>query len=133
MDSPGRSPVTIDLSTAGSESTLKDKPFKIKEGAKFTMSATFRVQHEILSGLHYVQIVKRKGVRVSKDSEMIVSLAPRSACATPLRICEGDRDTDELQGSYAPNTDKQTLYTKKCKSPIPPAYLPPPTPLRSSG
>ncbi|KAJ0114649.1 hypothetical protein N8I77_001034 [Diaporthe amygdali] len=87
MDSPGRSPVTIDLSTAGSESTLKDKPFKIKEGAKFTMSATFRVQHEILSGLHYVQIVKRKGVRVSKDSEMI--------------------------GSYAPNTDKQTLYTKK--------------------
>lgn len=76
MDSPGRGPVTIDLSTAGSESTLKDKPFKIKEGAKFTMSATFRVQHEILSGLHYVQIVKRKGVRVSKDSEMIVSLAP---------------------------------------------------------
>ncbi|KAG6366049.1 hypothetical protein INS49_000225 [Diaporthe citri] len=87
MDSPGRSPVTIDLSTAGSESTLKDKPFKIKEGAKFTMSATFRVQHEILSGLHYVQIVKRKGVRVSKDSEMI--------------------------GSYAPNTDKQPVYTKK--------------------
>ncbi|POS81091.1 hypothetical protein DHEL01_v200507 [Diaporthe helianthi] len=87
MDSPGRSPVTIDLSTAGSENTLKDKPFKIKEGAKFTMSATFRVQHEILSGLHYVQIVKRKGVRVSKDSEMI--------------------------GSYAPNTDKQPSYTKK--------------------
>lgn len=91
MDSPGRSPVTIDLSTAGSESTLKDKPFKIKEGAKFTMSATFRVQHEILSGLHYVQIVKRKGVRVSKDSEMIVSPAPRCACATLWRICEGDR------------------------------------------
>lgn len=76
MDSPGRGPVTIDLSTPGSETTLKDKPFKIKEGAKFTMSATFRVQHEILSGLHYVQIVKRKGVRVSKDSEMIVSSRP---------------------------------------------------------
>jgi Rho GDP-dissociation inhibitor len=26
-----------------------------------------------LSGLHYVQIVKRKGIRVSKDQEMIVS------------------------------------------------------------
>lgn len=73
MDSPGRDPVTIDLSSAGSETTLKDKPFKIKEGAKFTMSAKFKVQHEILSGLHYVQVVKRKGVRVSKDSEMIVS------------------------------------------------------------
>ncbi|RGP59603.1 rho protein gdp dissociation inhibitor containing protein [Fusarium sporotrichioides] len=87
MDSPGRPPVTIDLSTPGSETTLKDKPFNIKEGAKFTMSAKFKVQHEILSGLHYVQVVKRKGIRVSKDSEMI--------------------------GSYAPSTDKQPTYIKK--------------------
>merc|ERR1712224_1019380 len=67
--------------------TLEAKPFKIKEGSKFTMSAKFKVQHEILSGLTYVQVVKRKGIKVSKDSEMI--------------------------GSYAPNTDKQTTYTKK--------------------
>ncbi|KAJ8121531.1 hypothetical protein ONZ43_g2035 [Nemania bipapillata] len=87
MESPGQPPVTIDLSQPGSENTLKDKPFKIKEGAKFTMVASFRVQHEILSGLQYVQTVKRKGIRVSKDSEML--------------------------GSYAPNTDKQTIYTKR--------------------
>ena len=73
MESAGRPPVTIDLSQQGSENTLKDKPFKIKEGAKFNMTANFKVQHEILSGLHYVQVVKRKGIRVSKDSEMIVS------------------------------------------------------------
>jgi Rho GDP-dissociation inhibitor len=72
MESPGREPVKIDLSKPGSETSLKDNPFKIKEGAKFTMVATFKVQHEILSGLHYVQVVKRKGIRVSKDSEMIV-------------------------------------------------------------
>lgn len=76
MDSPGRDPVTIDLSKPGSENSLKDSPFKIKEGARFTMSAQFKVQHEILSGLHYVQVVKRKGIKVSKDSEMIVS-SPR--------------------------------------------------------
>jgi len=87
MDSAGRPPVTIDLAKSGSEKTLKDKPFKIKEGAKFSMSANFKVQHEILSGLHYVQIVKRKGIRVSKDQEMI--------------------------GSYAPNTDKTPDYTKR--------------------
>ena len=74
MESPGRDPVKIDLSTAGSEATLKDKPFKIKEGANFSMVAAFKVQHAILSGLHYVQIVKRKGIKVSKDSEMIVRL-----------------------------------------------------------
>jgi Rho GDP-dissociation inhibitor len=87
MESPGRDPVTIDLSAPGSESTLKDRPFKIKENSKFTMVAKFKVQHEILSGLHYVQIVKRKGIKVSKDSEMI--------------------------GSYAPSTDKQPTYVKK--------------------
>lgn len=105
MDSPGRDPVTIDLSTPGSEASLKDKPFKIKEGARFTMSAQFRVQHEILSGLHYVQAVKRKGIRVSKDSEMIVRVcggrmramltdyreatrpAPTSSLPIPRSVC----------------------------------------------
>jgi Rho GDP-dissociation inhibitor len=72
MDSAGRDPVTIDLSQEGAEKTLRDKPFKIKEGVKFTMTAKFKVQHEILSGLHYVQVVRRKGIRVSKDQEMIV-------------------------------------------------------------
>lgn len=53
------------------------------------MSAKFKVQHQILSGLHYVQIVKRKGIRVSKDQEML--------------------------GSYAPSTDKTPTYEKRCE------------------
>ncbi|KAK0641678.1 immunoglobulin E-set [Cercophora newfieldiana] len=89
LHSDGRDPVVVDLSAPGSEQTLKDKPFKIKEGAKFTMTAKFKVQHEILSGLHYVQSIKRKGVRLpgGKTSEMI--------------------------GSFAPNTDKNPVYEKK--------------------
>ncbi|KAG9245211.1 immunoglobulin E-set [Calycina marina] len=84
MSSPGRAPVVIDLSTPDAEKNLKEHPFKIKEGVKFTMAATFKVQHQILSGLHYVQIVKRKGIRVSKDQEML--------------------------GSYPPNTEKQATH-----------------------
>jgi hypothetical protein len=74
MESPGRAPVVIDLSAPGSADNLKKTPFKIKEGATFTMSAQFKVQHEILSGLHYVQIIKRKGIRIpgGKSDEMIV-------------------------------------------------------------
>ncbi|KAG0646277.1 Rho GDP-dissociation inhibitor [Hyphodiscus hymeniophilus] len=87
MNTAGRDPVTINLTAPGALSTLKDHPFKIKEGAKFTMETKFKVQHQILSGLHYVQIVKRKGIRVSKDQEML--------------------------GSYAPNTDKSPEYTKR--------------------
>ncbi|KAK7748511.1 rho GDP dissociation inhibitor [Diatrype stigma] len=97
MESPGRDPVTIDLSQPGSEVTLKDKPFKIKEGSKFTMVVTFKVQHEILSGLQYVQVVKRKGLKVGKDSEML--------------------------GSYAPNTDKQPLYVKRFQEEDAPAGM----------
>ena len=88
MDSPGRERVTIDLSAAGAVEAMKNKPFTIKEGSKFTMIAKFKVQHEVLSGLQYVQIVKRKGIRVSKDQEMI--------------------------GSYAPNTADKPFYEKKC-------------------
>jgi len=117
METAGRPPVTIDLSTPGSEATLKEKPFRIKEGAKFTMVASFRVQHEILSGLHYVQIVKRKGIKVSKDSEMIVRRGRFPPPASAVVLTMG------AQGSYAPNTDKQPMYQKRCTSTPPPTDL----------
>ncbi|OQD76630.1 hypothetical protein PENDEC_c004G00227 [Penicillium decumbens] len=74
--SPGREDVVIDLSTPESLETLKDKPFTIKEGAKFHIKVVFQVNHDVLSGLKYVQAVKRKGIRVSKDEEMLGSFAP---------------------------------------------------------
>ncbi|CAG8086180.1 unnamed protein product [Penicillium salamii] len=72
----GRPDVIIDLSTPGSVEDLKNKPFQIKEGSKFHIKATFQVHHEVLSGLKYLQVVKRKGIRVSKDQEMLGSYAP---------------------------------------------------------
>ena len=38
------------------------------------MKAVFKVQHDVLSGLKYLQVVKRKGIRVGKDEEMIVRI-----------------------------------------------------------
>lgn len=72
MNSVGRDPIVLDLTAPNALASLKDQPFKIKEGVKFNLTATFKVQHNILSGLHYVQIIKRKGIRVDKISEMIV-------------------------------------------------------------
>ena len=74
LEVPGRKDFVIDLTAPDALDTLKSKPFTIKEGAKFRMKANFRVQHEVLSGLKYLQVVKRKGIRVSKDQEMLVSL-----------------------------------------------------------
>lgn len=105
MDSEGRPPVTIDLSQKGAETTLKDKPFKIKEGSKFTMIAKFKVQHEVLSGLQYVQIVKRKGIRVSKDQEMIVSRRHATDQTTRVEFVgqycdDSNQDTGKLRTEY---------------------------------
>lgn len=83
----GRPDITLDLSAPGALETLRSKPFTIKEGAKYRMKGVFKVQHDVLSGLKYVQVVKRKGIRVSKDQEMI--------------------------GSYAPNTTEKSTYEKK--------------------
>ena len=87
LEVEGRSDIVIDLTVPGSLETLKSKPFTIKEGAQFRMKAQFMVQHEVLSGLKYVQVVKRKGIRVSKDEEML--------------------------GSYPPNTTEKPIYEKK--------------------
>ena len=67
----GRPDIIIDLSQPGQLDTLKDKPFNIKEGTTFRMSVRFRVQHQILSGMKYLQVVKRMGIS-SKTQEMIV-------------------------------------------------------------
>lgn len=111
MHSEGREPVIIDLSEPGSENTLKNKPFKIKEGSKFTMTAKFKVQHEILSGLHYVQAIKRKGVRVpgGKTSEMIVS--------NPAVLTVCGQDADGFNRAASLPTPRRPLSTRRSVRP----------------
>jgi Rho GDP-dissociation inhibitor len=74
------------VSAPGSLETLKEKPFTIKEGATFRMKVRFRVQHSILSGMKYLQVVKRMGV---------------------------SQKTQEMIGSYSPNTTDKAEYEKK--------------------
>lgn len=64
--------MVIELSAPGALDNLKNQPFTIKEGATFRIKVVFQVHHEVLSGLKYLQVVKRKGIRVSKDEEMLV-------------------------------------------------------------
>lgn len=87
LEVEGRPDITIDLTAPGSVEALKSKPFIIKEGAHFRMKATFVVQHDVLSGLKYLQKTKRKGITVATAQEMI--------------------------GSFAPNTQEKPVYEKK--------------------
>lgn len=111
LEVEGRKDVLIDLSAPGQLEALKDKPFTIKEGSTFRIKVVFQVHHDVLSGLKYLQVVKRRGIRVSKDEEMLVSSDFFSFC----RICMG-WCLIEIQGSYAPSTKDKPKYEKKCKS-----------------
>ncbi|KAJ8652200.1 hypothetical protein O0I10_012161 [Lichtheimia ornata] len=71
-----RDDVKIDLSTPDAIEKAKSTPFTIKEGVEYRMKVKFRVQHDVVSGLKYLQVVKRKGVRVDKTEEMIGSYGP---------------------------------------------------------
>ncbi|PSN61866.1 rho-gdp dissociation inhibitor [Corynespora cassiicola Philippines] len=103
LEVEGRPDIIIDLKEPGAIDALKDKPFTIKEGAQFRMKAQFKVQHEILAGLKYVQVVKRAMIS-NKMQEMMVSSAPLAPCASGI---------DMLQGSYGPNTEQKPVYEKK--------------------
>lgn len=89
LEAPGRPDVNIELEERGTLENLSSKPFIIKEGSEYSMRVKFRVQHEVISGLRYLQKVKRKGVQVDKSEEMM--------------------------GSFAPNTQATPFYEKKCK------------------
>jgi len=56
---------------------LKDQPFTLKEGCNYRMAITFKVQHDLVTGLKYVNTVYKMGVRVNKDELMIGSYAPQ--------------------------------------------------------
>jgi len=57
---------------------MKKTPFVLKESSKYKIKISFKVQHEIVSGLKYVNAVYRKGIRVAKDNQMIGSFGPQA-------------------------------------------------------
>jgi len=96
LEVEGRPDIIIDLKSQNAVETLKEKPFTIKEGVTFRMKATFRVQHQILSGLKYLQVVKR-GPISNRSQEMI--------------------------GSYSPNTTDKPGYEKKFEAETAPSGM----------
>lgn len=70
----------MDVSKGDVAKILKENTFKIKEGVTFRMKVKFRVQRELLSGMKYIQVVKRKGIRVAKTQEMLVRVPVLPNC-----------------------------------------------------
>ncbi|KAI1319453.1 hypothetical protein EDD11_004030 [Mortierella claussenii] len=75
LEVAGRPDVVLDLTK--SEEELKKHSFTIKEGVEYRVKVLFKVQHSLVSGLKYMQVVKRHGVKVDKYEDMIGSYAAK--------------------------------------------------------
>ena len=77
-DRPGGD-IIYNLDNEDKVKAMKSQPFTLKEGCNYKIKVTFKVQHEIVSGLKYVNTVYRKGVKVARDDEMLGSFGPQKA------------------------------------------------------
>ncbi|KAJ3180332.1 hypothetical protein HDU85_004037 [Gaertneriomyces sp. JEL0708] len=76
METPDRPDVVVDLSTPAAIAALKGQQMTIKEGVEHRLKVKFKVQHDVVSGLKYLHVVKRKGIRVDKVEDMLGSYGP---------------------------------------------------------
>lgn len=65
-DSLPSGPITLDLSNPSAVSEATKKPITIKEGAEYSVELKFKVEGGVVSGLQYLQVVKRSGIKVDK-------------------------------------------------------------------
>lgn len=76
LESEDRDDVIMKLETIEDLKALKKKPMIIKGGVTFCLKVKFRVQHEVVSGLKYIHVIKRLGIVVDKMEKMLGSYSP---------------------------------------------------------
>eukprot|EP00056_Hartaetosiga_gracilis_P021611 m.25121 g.25121 ORF g.25121 m.25121 type:complete len:188 (+) comp9175_c0_seq1:225-788(+) len=78
--SPDREDLVLDLK--GDLSNLPN--FVIKQGSQFRLKIDFKVQHEVVAGLKYVDAIYRKGIRMMRNNYMLGSYGPKAETQTAL-------------------------------------------------
>ncbi|KAJ1665657.1 rho GDP dissociation inhibitor [Coemansia sp. RSA 1813] len=76
LQSEGRE-VVMDVSSPEAIQRLQDKPLVIKEGVDYTFKIRFVVQREMVTGLKFLQQIKRMGLTVEKMEVMCGSYGPK--------------------------------------------------------
>jgi Rho GDP-dissociation inhibitor len=67
-----------DIELSGDLNQLKAAPIAVKEGIRYKIEFEFKVDNDIVTGLKYQHIVKRKGLKVDKETHMLGSYAPNA-------------------------------------------------------
>lgn len=74
----GQQPVVVNLEDPKSFEFLAKNPFKVAEKSTYALKIKFKVQHEIVTGIKYLQGIKKAGIRVDKLEEPLGSYAPNT-------------------------------------------------------
>eukprot|EP00920_Eleutheroschizon_duboscqi_P022736 GHVT01055422.1.p1 GENE.GHVT01055422.1~~GHVT01055422.1.p1 ORF type:complete len:207 (-),score=15.21 GHVT01055422.1:264-884(-) len=69
-------PIVMDLTNPETLQRHKKEPITIKEGIEYSVEIAFKVEGGVVSGVKYLQIVKRAGLKVDKLESMIGSYGP---------------------------------------------------------
>jgi Rho GDP-dissociation inhibitor len=94
----------------------KEPECVLKEGTPYSVWVNFYVQHNIVLGVKWVNVVKRAMVTVSKDQDMIGSFAPQ-ADLYRLKLTDAEAPSGMMaRGSYKGTLrvmdDDQNVYTE---------------------
>ncbi|KAF8803668.1 E set domain-containing protein [Phlegmacium glaucopus] len=73
---PAGKKILFDLKDTARLADTKKNPILIKEGVEYNVRITFKVNHSIISGVRYIQLVKRAGIKVDKLEQMLGSYGP---------------------------------------------------------
>ncbi|CUA73819.1 Rho GDP-dissociation inhibitor [Rhizoctonia solani] len=79
---PAGKTITLDLTDPEALARVKKEPIVIKEDVEYSVGITFFIENDVISGLRYIHIVKRAGVKVDKLEHMIGSYGPQADLRT---------------------------------------------------
>ncbi|KAL5640869.1 hypothetical protein ACGC1H_001379 [Rhizoctonia solani] len=70
--------ISLDLTDPQALERVKKEPIVIKEDVEYSVGVTFVIENDVISGLRYIHIVKRAGIKVDKLEHMIGSYGPKA-------------------------------------------------------
>ncbi|KAJ1310988.1 hypothetical protein OPQ81_009497 [Rhizoctonia solani] len=84
---PGRT-ISLDLTDPQALENVKKNPIVIKEGVEYSVGMKFVIENDVISGLRYLHVVKRAGIKVDKIDQMIGSYGPKAEQQSATFITE---------------------------------------------
>ncbi|KAF8609495.1 E set domain-containing protein [Ceratobasidium sp. AG-I] len=74
---PAGKTISLDVNDQAALDHVKKHPIVIKEGIEYNVGLTIHVTNAVITGLRYIHVVKRAGVKVDKLEHMIGSYGPK--------------------------------------------------------